>query len=90
MKFTVEQYDTAISALQEAKKQLIEGTQDKGCGICGDCCHPDSCGHNPLYAQYLCNLVSDQSKELHNTLHYLGGFDRFMGESVGVARVIKP
>ena len=88
--FTVEQYDKAIEALELARKQLIESTQDKGCAICGSSCHPDRCGWNPLYAQYLCNTLSDQSRDMHNTLHRMAGFDTYMGESVGIARIVKP
>lgn len=90
MRFTVDQYDKAIKALQEARKQIVDGTQDKGCAVCGGNCHPDRCGFNPLYAQYLCNQMSKQSAELHDTLHYLSGFHTYMGESVGVASVIEP
>lgn len=88
--FTVEQYDIAIKALQEARQQLVDETQGNGCSVCGGNCHPDQCGFNPLYAQYLCNIVSDQSHALHETLHRMGGFETYMGESVGVARVVKP
>lgn len=90
MRFTIEQYDRAIRHLQDARQQLIDGTQDQGCNVCGGCCHPDHCGHNPLYAQYLCNTISDQANELHETLHRMAGFDTYMGEPVGVARVKAP
>lgn len=90
MRFTVEQYDRAIEALQEAKKQLVEDTQSKGCGVCGGACWPDHCGHNPLYAQYLCNVLRDQASALHDTLHKLSGFETYMGESVGIASVVAP
>jgi len=89
--FTVEQYDKAIENLKEARKQLIDGVQGKVCcGVCGGNCHPDMCGHNPLYAQYLCNQFSQQSQALHITLHRLSGFDTYMGEPVGIARVVSP
>lgn len=90
MRFTLEQYDSAIEALENARNQLLEETQDEGCSVCGGCCHPDQCGSNPLYAQYLCNLISDQSHDLHETLHRMGGYDTYMGEPVGVARVKTP
>ena len=90
VRFTVEQYDKAIESLQEARKQLVDGTQGEGCGVCGGGCHPDLCGHNPLYAQHLCNTLTDQSYKLHDTLHRMGGFDTFMGESVGIASIVKP
>lgn len=88
--FTVEQYDKAIENLQAAKKQLIDKTQDKGCEVCGGCCHPDQCWHNPLYAQYLCNTLSSQANEMHETLHRMSGFHTYMGEPVGVARIVEP
>jgi len=88
MRFTEEQYDKAIGALKSAKQQLIDETQDQGCAVCGGSCHPDQCGWNPLYAQYLCNQMSEQSNDLHNTLHKMSGFHTFMGESVGIASVI--
>lgn len=90
MIFTVEQYDKAIEALKCARQQLIDGTQGKGCSVCGGTCHPDQCGFNPLYAQYLCNHIGEQSKEMHETLHLMSGFHTYMGESVGVARVVSP
>lgn len=88
MRFTAKQYDDAIEALKSAKKQLIEGTQDEGCEVCGGNCHPDYCGFNPLYAQYLCNLMAEQSHQLHDTLHRMGGFETYMGEQVGIARIV--
>ena len=88
--FTVEQYDKAIEALQAARKQLVDGTQSKGCAVCGGACHPDQCGWNPLYAQHLCNTLSDQAHDMHHTLHRMAGFDTYMGESVGIGRVKAP
>lgn len=88
--FTVEQYDKAIEALTLAKQQLVEGTQGNGCAVCGGCCHPDQCGWNPLYAQYLVASISEQSGELHETLHSLCGVYTYMGEPTGAARVRKP
>ena len=90
MRFTIEQYNKAIESLQAAKQQLKDDTQGEGCSVCGGGCHPDLCGHNPLYAQYLCNSFSQQSEVLHNMLHQMSGFDTYMGESIGVASVVKP
>lgn len=84
---TIEDYDKAIEALQEARKQLFDGTQGEGCGVCGGACWPDHCGHNPMYAVLLCKKIADESVELHNALHYLAGFRTLMGEQVGPASI---
>ena len=88
--FTIEQYDEAIEALKSARQQLIDGTTNKGCAVCGGSCDPDYCGHNPLYAMKLCETISKQSDELHDTLHQMAGVNTFMGERYGVARVVTP
>lgn len=88
--FTEKQYDDAIEALIAGKRQLLQGTQGKGCDICGGSCHPDQCGHNPLYAMHLCETIAKQSEGLHQTLHYLMGVMTQMGEPVGPGRVVLP
>lgn len=89
MRFTSEQYDAAIQALQDGKTQL----QPDGdhCHICTDSGHQAwECGHNPLYAIHMCETLAAESAALHETLHYLAGFDRWMGEQVGPAHVAVP
>lgn len=89
VRFTAEQYDAAIQALQDGKTQL----QPDGdpCHICHDGGHQAfECGFNPLYAMALCETLAKQSGDLHETLHYLAGFERWMGESVGPAKVVCP
>jgi len=88
--FTIEQYNTAIEALQAAKKQLQDETQGDGCAVCGGNCHPDTCGWNPLYAQHLCNTLQQQAHGMHETLHRMAGFDTYMGEAVGIGSIKKP
>ncbi len=42
-------YDEAIEALQDAKKQRKDGNLSKGCTVCWDSGHTaDQCHHNPL------------------------------------------
>ncbi len=88
--FTIEQYDKAIEALQLARQQHIDDTCDKGCSICGDCCHPDSCRFNPLHAMAICESIAKQSNVLHDTLHTLAGFETYMGEQTGPASIVVP
>lgn len=88
--FTVKQYDQAIEYLKSARQQHLEGTTGNGCGVCGGNCHPDTCGWNPLYAMHLCNEIRKQSSDLHETLHYLSGFNTLMGEPYGPAAVQIP
>lgn len=88
--FTIEEYDQAIDALTNARKQLTEDTQHNGCLVCGGDHHPDTCGFNPLYAQHLCNLMSEQCHDLHETMHLMSGFHTYMGESVGIASIRSP
>ena len=72
--FTIEQYDKAIEALQLGRQQKIDETTDKGCSICGGCCHPDYCRFNPLYAMMICKTIAEQSDALHSSLHYLSEY----------------
>lgn len=88
--FTIDQYNKAIDALREAKQQLMDGTQHRGCSICHGDHHPDNCGMNPLFAQHLCTTISEQAKEMHDTLHLMTGYVTYMGEGVGVSRIKKP
>lgn len=88
--FTVEQYDQAIEALQAARQQAIDGNYLEGCGVCGDDCNPHQCRHNPLFAMQMCQMLSQQSDQLHSTLHFLAGYDTRMGEQVGPAAVSVP
>lgn len=88
--FTIEQYDSAIEALQLARKQKVENTESIGCFVCGGNCHPDYCGHNPLYAMKICSEVSEKSNQFHGLPHELSGFQTYMGEPTGPARVVVP
>ena len=89
MRFTKEQYEKAIEALKEGMTQL-EPDGDN-CHICGDSGHQAfECGHNPLLAMSMCRQIAEQADDLHNTLHYLAGFDSRMGEQVGPAKVVEP
>src|SRR5688572_8414981 len=109
MRFTAYQYQKAIQALREAKKQLEPNGQC--CACCGDSGHQAfECGHNPLVAMNICEELSAQSREeheklhkneddedlnvsadkYHNLVHFLAGFDSWMGEVVGPAKVHLP
>jgi len=88
MEITVAHYDKAIEHLQLARQQKIDGTESQGCSVCGGCCHPDQCGHNPMYAVVLCQRMAEESRALHDSLHYIAGFNTLMGEQVGPASVI--
>lgn len=87
MKFTVEQYDLAIKALQEARDQTARGKECEGCNICGDAHPVYECGFNPLVAIEMCAAIAKQSDELHASLHELAGYNTFMGEQRGPAKV---
>ncbi len=89
MRFTAHQYDEAITALQDAKKQLEADGHD--CSICGDSGHMAfECGNNPLLAMAMCHDIAEKSRDLHETLHQLGGFNSYMGVQLGPAKVIVP
>lgn len=88
--FSVQQYDQAIESLKAARQQHVDGVTGNGCHVCGGNCHPDFCGFNPLYAMHLCNEIKKQSNDLHETLHYLSGFNTLMGEATGPAAVQMP
>lgn len=89
MRFTAYQYDKAIEALQDAKKQL---EPDGGyCAVCGDSGHMAyECGHNPLVAVAMCKGIADGSEKLHEMLHTLAGWDQAFGVQLGPARVVVP
>lgn len=89
MRFTAAQYDEAIQALQDGKQQLEP--DGRHCAICTDGGHQAwECGFNPLYAMAVCRMLAEHSGILHETLHYLAGFEQHMGERVGPARVVLP
>lgn len=86
MRFTTEQYDKAIAALTDAKKQLEP--DGNGCMVCGDSGHQAfECGFNPLVAVEICAAIAKQSDALHETLHYLAGYNSHMGEQIGPAKI---
>ncbi len=89
MRFTQQQYDEAIANLQLAKQQLEPDARN--CVICHDSGHMAfECGHNPLVAMQICKNIAKQSDELHETLHYLAGYNQHMGEQVGPRKVVVP
>jgi hypothetical protein len=89
MRFTAAQYDEAIRNLQDARKQL-EPDGDC-CSVCGDDGHMAfGCGHNPLVAVALCGAIATRSEQLHETLHWLAGWDSAFGVRRGPAKVIMP
>lgn len=88
--FSTEQYEQAIEALELARSQTIQGKQYEGCSICGDEHPVYECGRNPLVAMSICADIAQHSNKLHDILHYLSGYNTFMGEGTGPAKVIVP
>lgn len=87
MRFTPQDYQTAIENLQLGMTQLEPDGND--CAICGDVGHQAmECGRNPLVAQRICKAVAQQSDALHDTLHALAGYNTNMGQVTGPAAVI--
>lgn len=87
MRFTLQDYQTAIENLRLGMTQLEPDGNE--CAICGDGGHQAmECGRNPLVAQQLCKAVAQQSDALHETLHALAGYNTHMGETTGPAAVI--
>lgn len=105
MRFTTHQYVEAIKALQEGMQQLEpDGHCCSVCGDGGH--QAFECGHNPLFAMATCQemsvdardlhdilhngVIADPLDKLHNIVHYVAGFDTYMGERLGPARVVLP
>lgn len=89
MRFTREQYDEAIAHLHQAAAQLAP--DGRCCAICGDSGHQAwECGSNPLLAMAICEKVAKASEALHESLHYLAGYDSHLGETSGPAKIILP
>lgn len=89
MRFTAYQYDEAIKSLQDAKQQLEP--DGNCCSICSDSGHMAwECGFNPLVAVEICRQITVGSRELHDTLHYLAGYESAFGEQLGPAKVVVP
>jgi hypothetical protein len=89
MRFTAKQYDEAIERLTEAKQQLVP--DGAPCSVCGDGGHMAwECGFNPLRAMRLCRQIAENSASLHETLHYLAGFDSAFGVQLGPAAIVPP
>lgn len=89
MMFTRTQYLVAMQSLADGLTQL----EPDGlcCSICGDSGHQAfECGHNPLFAMKMCELISTQSGKLHDILHYLAGYETSFGVQVGPSRVVMP
>jgi hypothetical protein len=67
-RFTIEQYDKAIQHLQDARTQLAP--DGHGCHCCGGSGHQAfECGHNPLVAMQMCEMITKRAVELHEALH---------------------
>jgi hypothetical protein len=89
MRFTAYQYDRAIEALQDAKKQLE--SEANPCSVCGDSGHlAYECGFNPLVAVAMCKSMATGAEVLHETLHAIAGYDQAFGVQLGPARIIVP
>jgi hypothetical protein len=89
VRFTAKQYDEAIGRLVEGKQQLEP--DGHCCAICGDSGHAAfECGFNPLVAMFLCREIAEQSEALHETLHYLAGYDSRFGEQLGPRKIVMP
>lgn len=89
MRFTTDQYDQAIQALRDAKEQLQP--DGRHCAVCGDDGHQAfECGHNPLLAMAMCQQIATQSGDLHETLHFLAGYNQAFGVQLGPRRIVVP
>lgn len=89
MRFIDRQYQEAIEALTAARTQLEP--DGHCCAVCGDSGHMAfECGHNPLLAMWMCEQISHEAYQLHETLHQLAGFNFHMGEQLGPAKVHMP
>lgn len=89
MRFTDHQYAQAIEALQAARQQLEP--DGNHCSICTDSGHMAwECGFNPLVAVALCVNIAKESEQLHETLHYLAGFDQAFGVQLGPRKCVLP
>ena len=89
MRFTSEQYDQAIQALYDARRQLVP--DGKNCAICGGDDHQAfECGHNPLLAMDICVHIAKSADGLHQHLHYLSGHESQMGMIFGPAKIQLP
>lgn len=68
MRFTDEQYASAIAHLQDARTQLEPNGH--GCHCCGGSGHQAfECGHNPLVAMAMCVAVAEHADKQHEELH---------------------
>lgn len=89
VRFTKDQYDSAIQHLKDASEQLAP--DGRNCTVCGDGGHQAfECGHNPLVAMLMCKHIAGASQVLHEHLHYLAGYDMYMGHQRGPANVVLP
>lgn len=89
MRFTAQQYQTAIINLQQGLGHLEP--DGNNCTICGDSGHQAfECGFNPLYAMHSCQTVAQAARDFHETLHMLAGFTTTMGEPIGPSKVVMP
>ena len=87
MRFTLQDYQTAIESLRLGITQLEPDGNE--CAICGDGGHQAmECGRNPLLAQECCVTIAKQSEALHETLHALAGYNTCMGQTTGPAAII--
>jgi hypothetical protein len=83
MIFTKRQYEHAIRALQDGMKQLEPDGNE--CSVCGDSDHQAwQCHHNPLRAMAWCEAVHKHCYELHESLHWLEGYNRPLAGGAGI------
>lgn len=74
MRFTRDQYEQAILALQSAMQQLEP--DGECCSVCGDSGHQAwECHFNPLYIMHICLSIHKSAQQLHHCLHQLCGYD---------------
>lgn len=86
MRFTLQQYNQAITALLQARGQLEP--DGNCCAICGCSSHQAwECGFNPLVAVVICQAIAETSHDLHQQLHWLAGFESNFGVQVGPAKI---
>lgn len=68
MRFTTEQYDKALEAIELARTQLEPNGHS--CHICGGSGHQAfECGRNPLVAMQMCEMIAKRANELHDAVH---------------------
>lgn len=89
VRFTRAQYEKAIEDLRSGMEQLAP--DGLGCAICTDSGHQAwECAFNPLRAMAICGAIAKQSEALHESLHWLAGYETWMGERQGPSAIVMP